>query len=149
MFHKALSAFIFLRLKQRQHEFFVRQNGSVRPGKIFRALVKNHAKLVYEPTGDWLEDKTPVPEEIMQIPSLHEQLFLQDEAAQRLHEFRMKKGALELETIEASPIIKDEMIVDLVLKKKNRARYIIENFMIAANGMLINFLERQAASLHS
>lgn len=123
-------------------EFFVRKDGSTRPGEIFQALVKNHAKLVYEPIGEWLEGQSPVPEEVMRIPGLKDQILLQHEAAQRLNTFRMHKGALELETIEASPVMKDGTIVDLVVKKKNPARYIIENFMVAANGVMVKFLEK-------
>ena len=131
-------------------EFFVLKDGSVRFGNVFRGVVQNKAKLVYESAGEWLESlrlsgQGPLPEKIEKIIGLKEQIILQDEAAQRLHDFRMEKGALELETIEASPLIQEGEVVDLVVKKKNPARYIIENFMIAANGTMVKFLENKGS----
>ena len=135
-------------------EFFVLKDGSVRSDNVFRAVVHNKAKLVYEPLGEWLESlnnesrlsgQGSMPEAVEKIPGLKEQIILQNEAAQKLHDYRMEKGALELETIEASTIVKDGEVVDLVLKKKNPARYIIENFMIAANGTMVKFLEKKGS----
>ncbi len=128
-------------------EFFVRKNGSVRSGEIYRAMVHNRAKLIYEPVGDWLEQKGLLPDEVASVADLEEQIRLQDEAAQRLQEFRRKNGALELETIEASPVINDGRVVDLVIRQKNRAHYLIENFMVAANGTMAQFLESQGVPM--
>ena len=128
-------------------EFFVRKDGSVRYGNVFRALVRNKAKLVYESAGDWLEDKKPMPEAIKPVEGLEDQVRLQDEAAQRLHAFRMRNGALELETIEARPVMAEGNIVDLAVVQKNRARYIIENFMIVANQTMMWFLEKNNSPL--
>lgn len=123
-------------------EYYVRKDGSVRYSDVFRAYVRNQAKLVYESVGDWLEEKGRKPDTIGNIDGLEEQVRLQDEAAQRLHGFRLSNGALELETIEASPVMKDGNITDLTIKTKNRARYIIENFMVAANQTMMWFLEK-------
>ncbi len=123
-------------------EYYVRKDGSVRYSGVFRAYVRNQAKLVYESAGDWLEKKGDIPQAVRTINGLEEQVRLQDEAAQRLHGFRMSSGALELETIEASPVLKDGNITGLTIKVKNRARYIIENFMIAANQTMMWFLEK-------
>jgi len=124
-------------------EFFVARDGEVRPGDVFRARVNNKAKLIYEEIGAWLENTGPLPEPAAQVPGLVEQLRLQDEAANRLHQYRLGRGALELETIEASPVVVDGRIIDLVVKHKNRARLLIENFMVAANGTMVNFLEKR------
>ena len=121
-------------------DFSVRPDGSVRFNDIFHAIVANKAKLVYETIGAWLEEKSSRPEEFKNLPGLEEQLRLQDEAAQRLGRYRAESGALELETIEASPVMKEGEVIDLTIKKKNRARMIIENFMIAANGTMVWFL---------
>ncbi len=128
-------------------EFFVRRDGSVRLGGVFRALVKNKAKLIYEYVGDWLEKKIPCPENIEKVSGLKEQLLLQDEAARRLYRFRMDSGALELETIESTPLIENNHVLDLIVKKKNRARYLIENFMITANRTMVGFLEKRKIPL--
>jgi exoribonuclease-2 len=123
-------------------EFSVSLGGDVCPGNVYLALVRNKAKLVYEETGDWLEGKGPVPSAVSEVPGLEAQLRLQDTAARRLRKFRMEQGALELETIEAKPVVSEEIVRALVVTRKNAARYLIENFMIAANGAMVNFLEK-------
>lgn len=124
-------------------EFFVLRDGDVRPGEVFRACVRNKVKLVYEEIGQWLESERDVmPDMIRQHEGLESQLRLQDEAAQRLLKFRMARGALELETIEPRTVMQDGKVKELVLVYKNRARYVIENFMIAANGSMVAFLTK-------
>ena len=67
-------------------------------------------------------------------------LRLQDRAAQKLKRFRHDHGALELETVEAKPIFDGDKIRDLEVERKNRATDIIEDFMIAANGVTARYL---------
>ncbi len=130
-------------------EFFVLRDGDVRPGEIFRAVVHNKAKLVYEDIGEWLEGDQPLPQTVSAVEGLEGQLRLQDEAAQRLHGFRMERGALELETIEPRAVMQEGTVKDLVLIHKNRARYVIENFMIASNGSMVAFLTKNGrAHIH-
>ena len=123
-------------------EFAVLKDGDVRRGKIYPALVHNKAKLVYEDVGAWLDGKGPAPQALVDLPGLEAQVRLQDEAAARLKHFRMEKGALELESLEARTVMKDEMVAGLVLPSEDRAHHIIENFMIAANGTVMEFLEK-------
>lgn len=127
-------------------DFFVKKNGETRPGRIRRAMVNNKAKLVYEPIGDWLENKELIPDELAQNAVLKEQILLQYEAAGRLHESRMNNGALELETIETSVVMEDGKISEIAVRKKNLARLIIENFMITANRNMTAFLEKNKYS---
>ncbi|HQT45289.1 MAG TPA: RNB domain-containing ribonuclease, partial [Candidatus Micrarchaeota archaeon] len=105
-------------------EFTVLQSGAVRPGEIYRALVRNKAKLVYETLGDWLEGKGAMPAVVGLVPGLVEQIKLQDKASLLLGGYRMKQGALELETLQARPIIQDEKVLGLVVIETNRARHI-------------------------
>lgn len=121
-------------------EFTVLPDGNITNGNIYRALICNKAKLVYEEIGSWLEGKGPLPASVSQVPGLEEQLRLQDAASQRLRALRMERGALELDTIEVNPVIREDQITDLIVPAKNRARYIIENFMIAANQTMVHFL---------
>jgi len=123
-------------------EFSVFPNGESVPGDVYRAFVRNKAKLVYEETGSWLEGKTGVPAAISGLPGLKEQLELQDEAAGRLNAFRVEQGAMEFDTIEPRPVIREEKVVGLLIQEKNRARYIIENFMVAANIAMSQFLRK-------
>jgi ribonuclease R len=124
-------------------DYFVKKDGSIRFNDIYRALVCNKAKLVYESVGEWLEQSRTLLSKFSQVAGLGEQVLLQDEAAQRLHNLRMKKGALEFETIEPRVVALDDQIVDLAVRQKNRAHYIIENFMIAANQTMSWFLDRK------
>jgi exoribonuclease-2 len=49
-------------------------------------------------------------------------------------------GALDFETIEARPVFDGDEIKDLEAEKKNRAKEIIEDFMIAVNGVTARYL---------
>ena len=54
-------------------------------------------------------------------------------------------GALDLETIEPETVLRDGQVVDLRLERKNRAQELIEDFMIAANGVSARFLTSMAS----
>ena len=86
-----------------------------------------------------------MPEAAANVQGMEAQLRLQDEAADRLRALRKQRGALDLETIEASPVTDDGRIVDLTVKKKNRARTVIEEFMVAANQAMAAFLMAKGA----
>lgn len=121
-------------------EYTVSQNGEVRHGDIYRAVVRNKAKLVYEEVGGWLEGTGPLPAAMHGVPGLEEQVRLQDEAAGRLRKFRMEHGALDLDTLEAQAIVQDGVVRDLAVQAQNRARSLIEEFMVAANGTMVSRL---------
>lgn len=128
-------------------EFTVSTDGTISKPDIYRARLTNHAKLVYDDVGAWLEGHGPPPPELKN-PALADQLHMQDEVAQRLRKRRVEHGALQLETIEARAVAKDGDVVRLELAKKDRARDIIEDLMIAANGVTARYLEeRNYASL--
>jgi exoribonuclease-2 len=118
----------------------VAKDGSTRDHDVYRALVHNHAKLDYDSVGAWLEERGPVPAKVDASPALAEQLRMQDAAAQALRTRRDQRGALPLETIEARAVMEGEMVTGLVVKAKNRARQLIEDFMIAANLAMAGFL---------
>ena len=125
-------------------ELVVREDGSLddKQTKIYRAEVRNHAKLVYERVGAWLEGDGEPPSD----QTIRTQLELQAEVVQRLRKRRQEHGALDFETIEARPVTKDGEIVDLVVLHKNRARDLIEDVMIAANGATARYLEQHGFS---
>jgi exoribonuclease-2 len=54
--------------------------------------------------------------------------------------YRHINGALSLETIEAKPVFDGDQIRVLEIEEKNRAKEIIEDFMIGANGVTARFL---------
>jgi len=123
-------------------EFSVFSDGAITSGAVYRALIRNKAKLAYEEIGDWFEGKTGVPASVERVSGLKEQLELQDEAAERLRKFRVEQGLLEFDTIEAKPVIREEKVIALIIQEKNRASSIIENFMIAANVSMSQFLKK-------
>ena len=51
---------------------------------IYRALVRNHAKLAYNSVAAWLEGKGPMPEAVAVVPGLAENLRIQDRVAQQI-----------------------------------------------------------------
>ena len=122
-------------------EMDVAEDGTISGSDVYLALVHNRAKLVYETVGAWLEGRAAIPQEIARQPGLEEQVRLHDEAAQRLLAMRRRNGALDLETIEASPVVAKGKVIDLKVTQRSRARDIIENFMVGANGVMARFLE--------
>ena len=127
--------------------YVVDKNGETGQIEMSRALVCNRAKLVYEEVGAWLDDSSSTRiAEIETIAGLREQLLLQNEAAIRLQKAREAKGALDLESPEVTPIMKDGRVVGLQTQRKNAARRIIENFMVAANMALAQWLPEHGFS---
>ena len=121
--------------------YTVGPDGHVNDGAVGRARVRNHAKLAYNGVAAWLDGEGAGPDAIADTEGLSDQLRIQDEAAQRLRMRRHEDGALDLETIEPRAIIDDGRIVQLRRERKNRARALIEDFMIAANGVTARYLE--------
>jgi exoribonuclease-2 len=124
-------------------EMVVEADGSLSASGVSVAAVRNHAKLAYDSVARALEESGPMPGRAGDSPEIAEQLRLQDGAAQKLRALRYERGALELEAIEPRPLFEDDAVVDLRLEKKNRARELIEDFMIAANGVTARFLEEK------
>ena len=125
-------------------EFCVAEHGICSEGAIYRALVRNRAQLAYNAVGAWLEGKSDAPAKVAASEELQKQLRLQDKAAQWMVGARFQHGALDLETIETRPVMKaggGDDPVDLVRQQKNRATSLIEEFMVAANGVMARFLE--------
>ena len=121
-------------------------DGSVTSGDVYRAEVRNRAKLAYNSVGMWLEGKAEAPEKLSRIAGLDENLKLQDRTADKMRELRHEHGALDLETIEARAVMRDGEIVDLQLQARNNAKNLIEDFMIAANGVTARFLASKKLS---
>ena len=123
-------------------------DGAVRRHDVYRALATNHAKLSYESVGAWLEGRGPEPEKVVASDALEAQLWLQDRAASLLKRTREQAGALEFDTVEATPVAKDGKVESLTVTRKNRARDLIEDFMIAANVAIARILaERERSAI--
>jgi len=122
-------------------EGLVDADGSVSGGSVYRAIVRNHAQLTYNEVGHWLQDATPTPDSVRAVEGLEENLQLQDRVARRLSAARHEHGALDLESDEPKAIFDNDAILDLKPRERNRAGALIEDFMIAANGVTARFLE--------
>lgn len=121
-------------------EFIVESDGSTTAGTVYRGLVRNHAQLTYNAIGAWLAGTGPAPQAIGASPALAAQLRLQHDTARCLRQYRMQRGALELETIEATPVVEDSHVVALRPVQPGAARDLIEDFMIAANATIATYL---------
>jgi VacB/RNase II family 3'-5' exoribonuclease len=122
-------------------EMVIAGDGSLQSSDIYRATVRNHAKLAYNSVAGWLDGSGPMPKEIGAVNGLDKNLRLQDRTARKLKSLRHEHGALDLETIEARPVFDGDEIKDLVADRRNCAKDIIEDFMITANGVTARYLE--------
>jgi exoribonuclease-2 len=116
-------------------------DGSIGEGTIYRATVRNHAKLAYNSVAAWLDAKANMPVKVAAVAGLAEQLQLQKRVSQTMKELRYQHGALDLQAIEPRAIMSDGQIQGLEQESKNCATELIEDFMIGANGVSAKFLE--------
>jgi VacB/RNase II family 3'-5' exoribonuclease len=129
-------------------EMVIGDGGAMIDSTIYRARVRNQAKLAYNSVAAWLDGKGSMPADLAAVPELAENLRLQDRVAQQLKALRHKHGALDLQTLDARPVFAGDEIQDLRADERNRAKEIIEDFMIAANGVTARFLHgKKVASL--
>lgn len=151
--------------------FTVAPNGLVSDEKVSRAMVRNRAQLAYSRVGPWLENAASgvTDENIFSLRSdsaregnatfdgmsqamplaehwLSEQLKMQDEAAQALHKARVEHGALEFHRSEADPVVADGRVIDVQEATQNRAMNLIEDLMVAANGVMARTLRHGGRS---
>jgi exoribonuclease-2 len=122
-------------------EMVIAEDGAVLSSTLFRALVHNHAKLAYNSVAAWLAGTAPAPERVTAVSGLDAQLRLQDQVAQRLKARRHQQGALSLETIEPRAVFEGEVLTALRVEQKNRAKELIEDFMVAANQATASYLK--------
>ena len=127
-------------------DFIVAPDGSVTSQGIYRALVRNHAQLTYNGVGPWLEGTAPAPAKVAASADLAAQLKLQDEAARILLEERQRLGALNIDRVEAEAVVTDGQVEGINTRQKNRASELIENFMVAANGVMARTLSAAGVS---
>jgi exoribonuclease-2 len=124
-------------------EMAIAVDGTVTASDIYQAVVLNRAKLAYNGVAAWLEGRAPAPPKLAAVPGLDEQLRVQDRAAQALRRVRHAHGALRLETLQVRAVFDDGALADLLPDEKNPAKQLIEDFMIAANGVTAKYLEKK------
>jgi exoribonuclease-2 len=121
-------------------ELTVAADGSVQDGTAYRAVTRNAAQLAYSSVGPWLEGQGAAPAKVAASQDLQAQLRLQDEAAQALRTQRHRLGALDLDRTETEPVITDGHVTGIKPRFRNRASELIEDFMVAANGVIARLL---------
>lgn len=121
----------------------VEADGTVTTSSVYRATVLNRAKLTYDGVSAWLDGQAPPPAQIASVPGLEAQLRLHDVLAGALRQWRQTRGALNVNTVSARPVFEDGLLVDLRPDHKNRAKDLIADLMIAANGATARFLVDQ------
>ena len=122
-------------------EFTVDAQANIAASDIYLARIVNRAQLAYPSVGAWLAGQAAAPPKVAASTDLQQQLRLQDEIAQRLRHQRYNHGALNLQTIETHPIHLTDGTIDIEAEVKNRATQLIEDFMIAANGVVARALD--------
>jgi exoribonuclease-2 len=124
----------------------VGSDGTLTASQVYRAVVVNRAKLAYNSVAAWLDGRQPPPARVSAVAGMEQQLRMQDKVAQTLKRVRRSQGALQLTTLEAQAIYDGAVLADLKPDENNRAKELIEYFMIAANGVVAQFLEAQHSS---
>ncbi|HEY3359700.1 MAG TPA: RNB domain-containing ribonuclease [Polyangia bacterium] len=124
-------------------EMVVGDDGAVGESAVYRATVRNRAKLAYNSVAAWLDGPGGPPPRLAEVPGLAAQLRLQDRVAQRMRSLRHQHGALSLETREARAVFEGGELADLRPDESNRAKELIEDLMVAVNGVTARYLERQ------
>jgi len=129
-------------------EMSVSAEGAVTGSDVYRARVVNRAKLAYDSVAAWLDGRGAIPPRVAAVSGMDQQLRMQDRVAQALKKVRKAQGALGLNTLEAQAVYAGGVLADLRPDEDNRAKELIEYFMIAANGVVAEFLEaRRCPSL--
>ncbi|MGV0961223.1 MAG: RNB domain-containing ribonuclease [Limnohabitans sp.] len=121
-------------------EMVFSQDGMLMQSSVYRARVHNKAQLAYDAVSAWIDGEGDLPEPAQRVKGMNHQLRLQDELAQKLRVLRRAEGSLEFETFQPKAQFKGARIVDIQQQAQNRARQLIEEFMIATNGCTARFL---------
>ena len=122
-------------------------DGEMLRSHITRARVHNKAKLAYDAVAAWIDGHGPLPEAADRVPGMDEQIRTQDSVAQQLRARRREHGSLEFETFQPRAEFQGDQVVAIKQQVQNRARQLIEEFMVATNGVTARFLagKRRAA----
>jgi exoribonuclease R len=122
-------------------EFVATADGELASSQVYGAAVRNHAKLAYNAVGAWLAGTGPLPPAAAAVRGMDEQLRMQDGVAQALRRRRYEHGALEFQTLEVEHVFDGDRLSDVEPRTPNRAKQLIEDLMVAANGVTARFLD--------
>ena len=91
----------------------VADDGTVTQSEVYRAAVRNHARLAYAGVAAWLDGHGRAPAGIGQVDGLERQLRTQDRLAGFLRTRREAEGALDFDRTEIKPVMGDGVVKDL------------------------------------
>lgn len=127
-------------------ETTISKEGAVINSTVYRARVRNKAKLAYDATSAWIDNPSNMPPALKEVSGMDEQIIIQDRVAQTLKKVRHNQGSLEFETFQPKAIFKDGRLIDIQQQVQNRARQLIEEFMIVTNTSIARFLAQHGGS---
>jgi exoribonuclease II len=113
---------------------------------IYRAKVHNQTKLAYDDVADWLQGKGDIPAGVRAVAGMDAQIRTQDAVSQKLRKHRFDNGALDFRSIQSRTVFSGERVVDVEQQQPNRARQLIEELMLATNGVTARFLASKGYS---
>lgn len=122
-------------------EMSINEDGSLKESNIYRATVRNYAKLAYNNVSAWLDGQIDIPDKISKVNGLAENIKQQYQVAKKMKEFRDKNGAINFERIKAYPVFTDSKIELIQLDRNNGSKAMIEDFMISVNGIAARYLK--------
>jgi exoribonuclease-2 len=125
-------------------EMVIGADGSLESFDVYRGRVRNQAKLAYSSVAAWLEGAAAAPAAVAAVVGLDENLRLQDRVAQSMKAVRQAHGALDFQTLQARPVFEGDEVRGLEVEKTNRAKELIEDLMVAANGVTARYLAAKA-----
>jgi exoribonuclease II len=113
---------------------------------IYRAKVHNQSKLAYDDVAHWLNGKSDIPAGVRVVAGMDAQIRTQDAISQKLRKRRFENGALEFRSIQSRTVFAGDQVVDVEQQQPNRARQLIEELMLATNGVTARFLAAKGYS---
>ncbi|MEQ1908273.1 MAG: RNB domain-containing ribonuclease [Vicinamibacterales bacterium] len=125
-------------------EYIVLPDGSLETEDVYAAQVRNQAHLVYDDIDGFLSGRGPLPPDATK-PGIREQLEMQDQVTQLLGRRRHELGALDFELSETRVRFDGDRLRSLEPELPNRAKSLIENLMVASNGVVARFLDRHGS----
>jgi exoribonuclease R len=121
-------------------EMVIAGDGTLQSSDLYRAAVRNHAKLAYNSVAGWRVTGQCRKRSARSTVSMR--TYAADRVAQKLKTLRHVHGALNLETMEGRPVFDGDDLKDFEAERKNQAREIIEDFMIGLQTELLRAISR-------
>lgn len=121
-------------------EMVVTPGGKIKHSHFYRGVIHSKNRLTYDQVSTWLESKN--------APDLNEDVWGMlthlNHLYQILREARIKRGAIELDTVETRVVFDDKRKIEKIVPiVRNEAHKLIEECMLAANVAVASFLTQK------